>query len=203
MRSIERILVDVDTQLDFMQPDGALYVPNAVQIVPDLVRLFGLARTSSVPVISSADCHVENDPEFEQFPPHCVEGTAGQGKLSETLLARRLTIGADQRVEELDRLFDAYDQLIFETTTFDVWTNPSAVGLVESLNVAEYVVFGVATDYCVRDAVLGLLARGRRVAVVGDAIRAVAEQTGQAAVGEMRAAGARWVTTDEVVGESP
>ncbi len=203
MRSIERILVDIDTQLDFMRPDGALYVPNAVQIVPNLVRLIGLARASRVPVISSADCHVENDPEFEQFPPHCVDGTAGQAKLPETLLPRRLTIGPDERVEGLDRLFDEYDQLVFETTTFDVWTNPSAAGLIESLSVGEYVVFGVATDYCVRDAAMGLLKRGCRVVVVGDAIQAITEQTGRAAVEEMTAAGARWVTTDEVVGESP
>ena len=36
-----------------------------------------------------------------------------------------------------------------------------------------FVVYGVATDYCVRAAVLGLLDRGQKVAVVVDAIRAV------------------------------
>ena len=62
-----------------------------------------------------------------------------------------------------------------------------------------YVVYGVATEYCVRAAVLGLLRRGRSVALVEDAIRAVDPAQGEAALREMQAAGARLVLTDQVV----
>jgi nicotinamidase/pyrazinamidase len=198
--SVERILLDVDTQRDFMHPDGALYVPDADRIIPNLVRLFDYARRVKVPVMSTADWHRPGDPEFDEFGPHCVAGSDGQAKIPETLLTQRVVIQPDEHVDHPERLLDNHEQIIFHKTTLDVWTNPNAVRFVESLEVGEYVAFGVATDYCVRAEVLGLLQRGRQVAVVGDAIRALAERTGRAAVAEMTAAGARWVTTDEVVG---
>jgi nicotinamidase/pyrazinamidase len=89
--------------------------------------------------------------------------------------------------------------VIFHKATIDVWANLNAARLVERLEVGEYVVFGVATDYCVVRAALGLLRWGHRVAVVTDAIRAVADQTGSAALDQMAGAGARFVSTDEVV----
>lgn len=200
--SVDRILVDVDTQHDFMDKTGALHVPGAEEIVPNLTRLFDFARATGTFVMSSADCHTPDDPEFEQFPPHCVEGTAGQAKLPQTLLPRHRIVRATESIEDPAELPRVYDQVVFNKAAFDVFTNPAAGNLVAALDVGEYVAFGVATDYCVRASVLGLLGRGRRVAVVKDAIRAVAEQTGRAAVDEMTAGGARWVTTDEVVGGS-
>ena len=55
--------------------------------------------------------------------------------------------------------------------------------------------FGVATDYCVKAAALGLAERGYRVAVLTDAIAAVADETGQAALRKMEAAGCRLTTS--------
>ncbi len=201
MGSVDRILVDIDTQRDFMVRDGALYVPGSDLILPNVVRLFDYARRAGVPVMSTADCHPPGDPEFDEFGPHCVEGADGQAKLPETLLPQRVTIEPDEHVDHPERLLDSHQQIIFHKTTLDVWSNPNAVRFVESLEVGQYVAFGVATDYCVRAEVLGLLQRGRRVAVVSDAIRPLTEQTGRVAVEELTAAGAQWVTTDEIVGE--
>jgi nicotinamidase/pyrazinamidase len=200
LKTINHILMDIDTQYDFMMPDGALYVPGAQEIVPNLARIFDAARTGNVFVISSADCHPRNDPEFEQFSPHCLEGSPGQAKLDQTILDRRRVIRPGEAVSRPELLLDVCQQVIFYKTTFTVWSNPNAVRLIEALEVGEYIVFGVATDYCVRQAVLGLRERHRRVAVVGDAVRPVADATGRAAVAEMLAAGARWVTTDQVIG---
>src|SRR5512137_1459018 len=96
--------MDVDTQRDFMLPDGALYVPGAERIIPRLRRLFDFARKHGITIVSSADAHTPKDPEFEQFPPHCVQGTAGQRKIDETLLPRPVTIEnrlADRNLLEL------------------------------------------------------------------------------------------------------
>jgi nicotinamidase/pyrazinamidase len=199
---MDRVLVDVDTQHDFMIKTGALYVPGADEILPNLVRLFGYARASKTFVLSSADCHAQDDPEFQQFPPHCVDGTPGQSKLPETLLDRHRIIQPGDSLDEPAKLTEECEQVVFNKATFDVFSNPSAVGLVEAIDVDEYIVFGVATDYCVRADALGLLARGRRVAVVEDAIRAVADETGQAALHEMTSAGARLTTTDQIVGDN-
>jgi len=196
----DRILVDIDTQHDFMLPDGALYVPGAEQTVPNLIRLFTFARERKVPVLSSADCHAPDDPEFAQWPPHCIVGTTGQAKLPETLLPKRTLMQPTETIDRPETLYDTHDQVVFNKVTIDVWTNANAARLVERLKVGEYIVFGVATDYCVRTAVRGLRQRGRRVAVVVDAICAVAEETGKAAIDEMKAAGVQFVTTDQVVG---
>jgi nicotinamidase/pyrazinamidase len=128
-------------------------------------------------------------------------GTPGQAKLSETLCSRHVVIEPDQQTDRLDQLFASHAQLIFHKVTTAVWAHPSAVRLVELLDVGEYVVFGVATEICVRAAVLGLRSQGWRVTVVGDAVRAIRDEAGQAARAEMQSAGARWVTTEQVVGE--
>lgn len=195
-----RVFVDIDTQYDFVIPGGALYIPGAEAIVPNVMRLFRFARRERIPILSSADWHSADDPEFAVWPPHCVRGTPGQAKLPETLLPNRTTLPVTEIVEEPERLFDRYDQVVFNKMAIDVWTNPNAARLVENLEVGEYVVFGVATDYCVSTATLGLLRRGRRTAVVSDAVCAVAEQTGKTALDEMASGGAHFVTTDEVVG---
>ena len=58
---------------------------------------------------------------------------------------------------------------------FDVFSRPDADALVARYDAGRptFVVYGVATDYCVRAAVEGLLARRCRVAVVVDAVRAI------------------------------
>ena len=55
------VFVDVDTQLDFLYPVGALYVPGAERIVPVLERLNRYAAARGIPVLSTADAHAEND----------------------------------------------------------------------------------------------------------------------------------------------
>ena len=43
-------------------------------------------------VVSTMCAHEENDPEFQQWPPHCVVGTTGQLKPQSTMLAERVVI---------------------------------------------------------------------------------------------------------------
>ena len=83
---------DVDTQIDFMDPAGKLYVPHAEDIIPRLVQLMTYARQRKIPVLSSADAHAPDDPEFKIWPPHCVTGTRGQQHIKETSLPGALTI---------------------------------------------------------------------------------------------------------------
>ena len=59
------VFVDVDSQLDFLYPSGALYVPHAERIVPAIARLNRFAAARGIPVISTTDAHTEDDPEFK------------------------------------------------------------------------------------------------------------------------------------------
>ena len=68
------VFFDVDTQLDFLYPAGALYVPGAERLVPTLVKLTRFAAEHQLPMIATMDAHSEDDPEFTTWKPHCVEG---------------------------------------------------------------------------------------------------------------------------------
>ena len=176
------ILVDVDTQVDFMCAAGALYVPGAEAIAPRLATLAAAARAAGVPHLATLDSHTPDDPEFAAygFPAHCVAGTAGWAKIAETAFGG----GAHE--------------LAFRKDTFDVFTNPAFAAAVGTLAPTAAVVMGVATDYCVKAAVLGLRAMGVPVVLVEDAIAAVSPETGAQALAEMRAAGATLARTADV-----
>ena len=85
---------DIDTQLDFLFPAGALYVPGAERIVKKVARLNRHAAERGIPLLSTMDAHSENDPEFRQWPPHCVVETFGQHKPESTLIAGRVVLPA-------------------------------------------------------------------------------------------------------------
>jgi len=191
--------VDIDTQRDFMRPDGALYVAGAENIVTNLKRLVDCAREKGIWLLSSVDTHSVDDPEFRQFPPHCVVGTEGQSKIAETTRIPYLVV--KNQPDALPEEVGAETQVIFETQTFDVFANPNFLQFVQQKSLTKFVVFGVATDYCVRDAVLGLRKNGFEVTVVEDAVRAIAPETEKKSLEEMKAAGVKFCTTDRLVSE--
>lgn len=187
---------DVDTQMDFLFPAGALYVPGAEALLPALARLRDYAASHQIPIISSTDAHREDDAEFTQWPPHCVAGTAGQRKPPETLLEPRLVIPT----EPGDYPLNDARQFIIEKQALDVFTNPNLPALLERLGVGRCVVYGVVSEYCVRCAALGLLKTGRQVEVVRDAIRGLEAEAERRALEEIVGAGGRITTVAEVCG---
>jgi nicotinamidase/pyrazinamidase len=203
MARIERVFVDSDTQHDFIDPAGRLYVPGSVEIHDALRRLIRFAEARHIPVLSPVDEHPEDDPEFTQFPPHCVRDTPGQAKLPFTLLGRVLTVRADVLPPApAAKLVADCDQLIFPKQAFSVFTNPNFGRVVDGLDAGEFVIFGVALDYCVREVALGLLQRGRTVTIVRDAVRAITPQGEQETTRLLAARGAGWATADEILQEA-
>jgi nicotinamidase/pyrazinamidase len=186
----------VDVQADFMLPGGKLY---AEKIIPKIQRLVSAAVEHGVMLVSSGDSHPENDPEFDTFPPHCLRGTPGARILPEGMTDNFRTIPNDASHKLPDDILRC-PQIIFEKQTLDVFDNPHAGELVERLGGdREYVVFGVVTEYCVRLAAKGLLGRGRKVAIVKDAIEALNPEDGRRALDELQALGARMITTQEAL----
>ena len=61
---MKRVFFDIDTQIDFMFPAGALYVPGAAQLVPVVSKLNHFAAENGIPLISTMCAHSEDDPEF-------------------------------------------------------------------------------------------------------------------------------------------
>jgi nicotinamidase/pyrazinamidase len=190
--------MDIDTQRDFMLPGGALYVPVAERIMPRLRRLFDFARRHGITIVSSADAHIPDDPEFRQFPPHCIQGTEGQKKIDETLLPRPVAIENRLVDRNVFELIQKYQQVILQKQALDVFTNPMTERLIRALP-QRAVVFGVTTEYCVKQACEGLRSLGVKTVLVTDAICALAPDSGKDALAEMERAGVEFITAETLL----
>jgi nicotinamidase/pyrazinamidase len=201
MAQQKTILWEVDAQADFMLPGGKLYVPGAEKIIPNIARLVKAAIETGTLIVSSRDAHTQNDPEFQRFPPHCIAGTPGAEIIPEGLAKDFRTI-RNEASRELPKDILNSPQVIFEKQTLDVFDNPKAAVLVDRLPAnTDYIVFGVATEYCVRLAAKGLLDRRRKVSIVKDAIEALSPEAARQALGELLSQGARLITTGETLAQ--
>ncbi len=175
-------LIVVDMQKDFM-PTGVLPVPEGDKIVPSLNEYIKLFEAKNLPVFFTRDWHPENHISFKDYggiwPPHCVQNTEGAEFHEE------LYIPADNKFiisKGTSPDFDAYSG--FQGTQLE--------DLLRERGVKRVFVGGVATDYCVKNTVLGALNLGFSVVLLLDAIKGVDLSPGDSdrAIEEMLTAGA-------------
>jgi nicotinamidase/pyrazinamidase len=199
MRSANTILWCVDAQKDFMLPGGKLYAPGAEKLLPNMRRLVDAAREGRVFLVSHGCFHAVDDPEFKTFPPHCIKGTPGAEFVPEVLTGEYVRVPNDPK-SSLPKDWLQRQQIILEKQTLDIFESRHANALLEGLNRnAEFIVFGVVTEYCVGLAARGLLKRGRRVGVVLDAIETLDREAGERTLSELKTSSAKLVATDEVL----
>ena len=197
--SASPILWDVDTQVDFMEPTGKLYVPGADATRDAMSRLVRAAREAGLVHVASADDHLPTDAEISEtpdfvttYPPHCMRGTRGAEKIAETAQLEPLVFGS------ADLAPGQREFLLLKQST-DVFTNPHAAALLDFLAPAEVIVFGVATDVCDHAAIMGMRDGGWNVAFVEDAASGLSDERVAACTAEWRDRGVRFTTVDEVV----
>jgi len=182
---MKTVFFDIDTQIDFMYPAGALYVPGAEKLLGTIADL-----NRRAPLVISTMCtHVEDDPEFKVYPHHCVAGTVGQQK--PVILLREKRSAIPSRV-------DGAEQIILEKQELDCFSNPELRPLLGELNADRYVVYGVVTEICVRFAAFGLLKTGKRVEMVTDAVKALDDAAAAKMFAEFSAAGGHLIGAAEV-----
>lgn len=200
MRDGPLVFVDIDTQRDFLEPGGALFIAGSEAILPNLERLSRYAQERGIPVIATACAHTTDEVDPEPFPPHCLVGTRGQERIEATARADGITVGVDERFESEADAGALPKHLTIEKRRYDLFSHPDAKRIIELYDQSRptFVIFGVATDYCVQAAVTGLLQGGKHVAVVTDAIRAIDESAVERILLEFEHSGARLVTTEEV-----
>jgi nicotinamidase/pyrazinamidase len=178
MRAKSTLFFDVDTQRDFILPDGKLSVPGTDRIIGKLAEVTNLARHHGIRIVGSADRHFTGDPELQrnggEFADHCMDGTAGQKKIDET--APRNPFYIENRGLNPTELADALahpGEIVIEKQRFDVFAGNQNTDLLLRRLLADYedvVVYGVYTEICVRDAIKGLRELAVRLHVVEDAI---------------------------------
>ena len=182
---MKTVFFDVDTQLDFMYPAGALYVPGAENILEPIAALNRFAGAQGIPLLSTMDAHTENDPEFQAWPPHCVAGCMGQHKPEATLLSRRVVVPNSPG----EAAIGSAEQILLEKQTFDCFTNVNLARILEQLGAERYLVYGVVTEICVKLAAWGLLKTGKRVELVSDAVRSLNDASAASMTDAFLAAG--------------
>lgn len=181
MKTSGLIFWNVDTQIDFVSPQGKLYVPGAELLKPNWKKLTELAKTYSITVVNTADWHYPESAELSQspdfintFPPHCMANSAGAGYIDETAPENPVVIDWEKEfnlTEVLDKHVNTRNFTI-RKDAFDVFKgNKYTDKLLSLISPETVIVYGVTTNVCVNDAVIGLAARVPKVMVVEDAIK--------------------------------
>jgi nicotinamidase/pyrazinamidase len=203
------IFWDVDTQHDFMDPGGALYVKGAELIKPKLAQLTTYAHTHGIQIVASSDDHelehaeISATPDYrETFPPHCMRGTHGAAKIPETALADAMVIEPEPIPHEtlVRRLSTHAGDVLLRKHRFDVFSNPNTGTVIEAWDPTEVVIYGVTLDYCVKYALDGLINVGiPAIHLVLDATKPIVEASVEALLGGWVKQDVRIVSTDDVV----
>lgn len=175
------IFWNVDTQYDFVEPDGKLYVTGAELLKPTWQKLTDLAKSKNIRVINTADYHLENSAELSKnadymttFPEHCMAGTKGAEYVKETKPEDAIVFDWKKEYDLSSPLlnFDAYRNIVIQKDAFDVFAgSPWTETILKTVNPEIVVVYGVTTNVCVDFAVQGLAKRVKKVMVVEDAIK--------------------------------
>lgn len=74
-----KALLVIDMLFDFIDPQGALYIgPSAQDLIPEVAARLEKYRSSGDLIIYLCDHHLDDDCEFEMFPPHGLRGSGGE-----------------------------------------------------------------------------------------------------------------------------
>jgi nicotinamidase/pyrazinamidase len=201
---------DVDTLYDFMRADGKLYVPGSEEIIPTLKTLTDFAHAQRIPIVASADNHQADDAEISDspdwtvtFPPHCMRGTPGQLKIAETALRDPLVIEPERQDPGTlaHRILAHRGDFLLHKRTLDVFSNANVPTLLRALEPEAIVVYGVATDFCDKYTIEGLLRHWPRAELflVSDAIRAIYPDEAKLLLASWRERGVHFVTAADVL----
>jgi len=112
------------------------------------------------------------------WPPHCVQKTPG----AEILLDKKLFKAVVKK--GMDSQYDSYSG--FQD---DGGKKTDMDKLLKKEKINKVVVYGIATDYCVRATALDAVATGYKVIMIKNLSRGVAPDTSQKAIDEMKAKG--------------
>ena len=182
-------LVVVDVQADFL-PGGALAIAEADKVIPALNQYIERFSNAGLPIYFTRDWHPEKHLSFREnggaWPRHCVADTSGAH------FPQELYLPADNKFivsKGVKQEFDAYSG--FQDTVL--------LALLQERGVRRVFIGGLATEYCVKNTVMGALNLGYTAVLLSDAIQGVGLHPGdcETALGQMLDGGAIAVTISD------
>jgi len=199
---------DVDTQFDFMMPQGKLYVPGAEAIVGAVSDTRRLALDNGFSILADVDWHSTADPEIsdapdfkETFPAHCIAGSPGAERVGYLGVLPVDYLGTEKiPADRLQKLVDK-DQfhIVVRKTQLNVFGNPNTAELLKLIRPQRVVVFGVALDFCVYWVIKGLATfPDVKPYVLSDVVRGLGSRPDEQIYAEFRQMGVEITTLSKI-----
>jgi len=194
------LLIDIDTQKDFLLPTGRACVRNQAEVLANIRRVIAWARRENVSVISTAEVYPNNNGCSEIS--YCLDGTDGQKKVPCTLLNDRVSFPADNKNALPADVLLAYRQIILHKRCIDPFDEPRIERLLSEVKADEFILIGAGTEDAVRATAMGLLHRGKKVRIIVDALGSHSTREAKFALRKMEAKGAKLIMTRDIAGAS-
>jgi len=198
-RVYECVVIDINTQRDFCDPNGTYPVANLQALLPALRRVIAWTKRNYAPIVSAIDSHRQSEVTVGRSHPCCIDGSPGQRKIAFTLFPSCAGIEVDNTLSISLDLFRDYQQVIFRERTDDLLSNPKADRFLTQLSAHEFVVFGNSLERSVKALALGLLCRHKHVAIVADACGYWNKAYAALALRQAAAKGATIITVDQLL----
>jgi nicotinamidase-related amidase len=196
----KQILVDIDTQKDFLLAQGKACIRNHRRVLAHIRRVMAWARSQHVPIISTAEVYPNNN--GENAMGYCIDGTEGQKKVRYTLLNDRVSLAADGNTDLPRDMLRQHRQIILHKRCVDPFDEPRIDRLLSELRASEFILVGASLEGAVKMTALGLLQRGKKVTVIIDAVGTHNNREAKLALRKMETKGARLIDTRKLAGTS-
>jgi nicotinamidase-related amidase len=197
--TLECVLVDLNTQSDFLSFNGSYPVANSNELIPMLRCVIAWAKRNYAPVISSIAAHRAYELLARDEPANCLDGSAGQQKIGFTVLPCHTIVEFDNTLSVPLDLFTVHQQVIFRKREDDLLGNPKADRFLTELPTEEYILFGIGLERSIKVLALGLLARNRRVSIITDACGYWDSGAADLALRQVAAKGAELITAGQLL----
>jgi len=196
----KQILVDIDTQKDFLLAGGKACIRNHRRVLAHIRRVMAWARRRNIPVISTAEVHHNDNGEGQSR--YCLDGTDGQKKIRYSLFNNRVSFAADGNTDLPRDMLRRYKQVILHKRCVDPFDEPRIDRLLSEVKANEFILVGISLEGAVEATALGLLQRGKKVTIVLDAVGSHNKREAKLALRKMETKGAKLIETKRLAGVS-
>jgi nicotinamidase-related amidase len=188
---LKQIVIDVDTQKRFFLDGRAIRVRNHRSVLANIRRLIAWTRLRHIHVVSTVHSCANDDP-CRNLRAACPESLK---KIGYTLRNKRTSFDAADCTDVPVGIFRQYDQVILQKRCLDPFEEPRADRVLTELHADRFILIGALTEGAVKATALGLLARGKNVTVLVDAIVSRSKAAATIALRQIWAKGAKLTGT--------
>ena len=196
----KQILIDVDTQKDFLLAEGKACIRNHRRVLAHIRRVMAWARSTNTRIISTAEVYPDNN--GEDTMGYCIDGTEGQKKIRYSLLNDRVTFAADGNTDLPRDMLRRYKQVILHKRCVDPFDEPRIDRLLSEVRANEFILVGTSLEGAIKMTALGLLQRGKNVTIVVDAVGSHNSREAKLTLRKIETKGAKLIETKKLAGTS-